>query len=705
MVFPDWTGVDHVSDELIDWQLVAKIHLGILDAIDVWISEFFVDFHSDQYLGESFVSFLEVATKEFAHWKKLSADQEHLQKYADQINILWLEVREKFAKLVFAPAMYELPPAEEEELPKISMPLPDDLLHLEEFVESLEVRVRDFFGTVKLVDWMLAFELLETQSSEPLGFFVPKPSLLWHEEEEQIQNIFFLLTRLLRANTTTTLLDALPKCLRDVCLLHMEITNWILMQVVDLRISAEGRARRIVTLLKCLAISRKRMSRMDLHENVEGVRNSRHVPSFVATAITAALVKPESRMFSYAWYLAARTTVGPVTQIQTLEQVIPQNIEGLTCFRPMTPCVGWMLERLLEIVCYVPNMVVENNRLINFDKRRYVFNFINNLTSDEDDSPKDDIATKLFTLASPSSFDLRALKETANKENQSSKHGRIKVFWGLLHSEQEKNRRDAKQRDAIERQQRNQQRAEHRRQPTTSRQEPADKKSGKRLGVNSIFKAVRPISMAFTSGWTPPQSSPRFVPPSDLPSLKGVEHGRKANISIDLRTVSSVSCTQATRDRCMWKITPETGATYLLQATSERDLDQWLKCISSVRGVATSDGGESVDALTLLSQNRLVQPVFGVSLQELCQRDHVKVPVVVEAMLSEIELRGVLIKCFLRQYADLPQVSAKSVSIEYQDHCPVSTRLSKRLMRGRMLQWTMTAGTISMSLQAYSNFS
>ena len=36
-----------------------------------------------------------------------------------------------------------------------------------------------------------------------------------------------------------------------------------------------------------------------------------------------------------------------------------------------------------------------------------------------------------------------------------------------------------------------------------------------------------------------------------------------------------------------------------------------------------------------------VLAVFGVSLEELCRRDNVKVPTVVDALLGEIEIRGI----------------------------------------------------------------
>lgn len=655
VVFPDWTGVDHVKDEAVDWFLVAKIHLGILDAIDVWISEFYMDFHCDQYLGESFVSFLDIADKELSIWEPLSPDKiPLLSKQAEKITALWRRIKEKFASLSFTPSTYENPGTGRESGFSPRIPPPDDIDGISEFVEMLDLRVAKMFAAVRLVDWMFAFELLETQSVDPMGFFVPKVSLLSHEDEDAIQDIFFLLDKLRRGKEHTTLLQALPRCLKDLCALHVDLTNWIVSQLAVPRIGFEIRSQRMATLLKALSICQQRMSGMDLHDNTDtGV--SRHVPSFVGNAIATALVRPESRMFSFAWQLAVKLACGAASSCETLEQAIPESVGVPIPAQPLTTSVGWMVERLLEIVCHVPNMLVENNRLINFDKRRYVYNFINNFTNgaegrvraaeeEQESSSARRQASKDFSLRILESYDIRTLREAANKENQISKH-RTKVFWRLLTQEQEKLRRDVKQREAMERQHKHQMRAEHRdrRQPTAMRvTEPGDKKGGKRLGVNSIFKAVRPISMAFTSGWTPPQNTYRIVPPSELPSFKGLEQNRKPVATIDLNLVASISCPRKTRDKALWKITPGSGGgtSYLLQATSEHELDDWLKVIATVRGVAVTDGAESIDLLTVASQNRVPQPVFGVQLEELCRRDNVKVPLVVEGLLTEIEMRG-----------------------------------------------------------------
>ncbi|KAL7271086.1 rho GTPase-activating protein [Rhizina undulata] len=668
VVFPDWTGVDSVGDDQVDWNLVAKIHMGILEAINIWVTEFDVDFHCDQSLGDSFISFMEIASRELAHWKNLGPDEAYLRSQAERIKELWKQLKDNFEKALLTPSRYPAAPAAQVKC--LIIPIHTDVPGIEDFVESLDSKVREYFQGVKLVDWMVAFELFESQSADPLGFFASKISLLSHEEDEVIQDIFFLLDSLRRGNSAQTLLDALPKTLRDLCALHTQMTNWILSQLVDPKMSVDKRAHRIATLLKCLTICRKRMSGMDLYESSKS-GSRQHVPSFVASAIAAALVRPESRMYSYAWYLGVKLAVGPATQIDSLEQVIPHKVEGATCTKTMTPCTGWIIERLLEIICYVPNMVVENNRLINFDKRRYVYNFIHNFTDVSVDFPSSGEGSsemETISLSAPSSFDMKTLRDNAIKENQVSKSGRIKVFWRLLHQEQEKLRRDTKQRDSIERQQRYQQRAETRRQPGSMGGGLAEKKGGKRLGVNTLIKAVRPISMALTSSWTPPQSNNRTVAPADLPILKPVEPGRKPSTTIDLTTVASISCPPGTRDRFMWKVRTENGVSYLLQATNERELEGWLKIIASVRGIAASDGAESVDALTMMSStHRIPQPVFGISLGDLCRRDKVKVPLVVESLLGEIELRGLDEVGIYRVPGSMSSINALKVALDSSD--------------------------------------
>ena len=636
VVFPDWTGMDHIEDSAVDWDLVAKIHVGILDAVDVWIDNFFMDFHCDQYLAESFMLFLDVAAKEISVWESVSSDKEHLRRRVGHIGKLWRGIKAKFAKLAFTPLVHENQATGLADL-LISIPGCSNPQAIAHFLDELDSTASCFLQNIQLVDWMFAFELLENQSANPLGFFVPKLSLLSQEEDEPIQNIFSTLSDLQCHSTSSSVLESLPKSVRDACTFHLKLNNWVLSKIVDPKLNIEQRADRIAALLKAMAIGRKRMSRMDLYEN-SNTSAPRHVPSFVGNVIATALVRPESRHFVFAWQQAAKSITGSVSHIETLEQVIPDVGDAVVSEQPLTICVGWMIERLLEIICHVPNMVVENNRLINFDKRRYVYNFVNNFTNETVHStPRG--TRKPSALIKSDFFDIKSIKDAAHRENQLSKFGRTKLFSRLLHQEQEKLRRDSKQRDILERQQRQQQRAETRRYPAPTAS-TLEKRGGKRLGVNSIFKAVRPISMALTGSWTPPQNTGRLVAPHELPTLRPIDHGRKPAWIIDLKTVASISCPRGTRQRFLWKINADNRVSYLLQAPSEKELDEWLKCIAAIRGVPTTDGAESIDALTVASHMRIQQQVFGVPLAELCRRDKAKIPVVVEALLSEIESRG-----------------------------------------------------------------
>lgn len=645
-----------MSAERIDWLMVAKIHIGILEAIHLWVSEFFVDFYCDQSLSEYFITFVAIANKELALWKDKRNESEEWRKAAEDIDKLWTDLKKLFSKQMYTPFIHTPPPITKPPA-ELVLPSPASIPELEALVDQLESAVSRSFNAVKLVDWILAFEILETQSAEPLGFFVPKMALLSNEEEMNFQDIFFLLENLRRVNSNDTVFDTLPAPLQGLCILHRRLGDWVLAQITESNIKFETRGKRISALLKCLTICRSRMSGLDLYQSSNsGPRQ--HIPSFVESAIAAALVRPESRIFAAAWGFAVEYNGGSGALVETLEQVIPKSVGLLSNNLPMTPCVGWLIERMLEIVCYVPNMLVENNRLINFDKRRYVYNLINNFTNScgyaaLEGEPQVDGEEEICLPANFDS-DRRLLRDISNRENQTHRNGKLKVFWKLSYQEQEKLRRDSKQRETIERQQRDQVRALHRRQPTLAPE--SSKKGGKRLGVNTLFKAVRPISMALTNSWTPPTTTGRIVSPHDLPLAKGMVHSRKPTATIDLLGVTGVSAPKSTRDRFMWKIRTDGGTGYLMQAPSEAEMDDWLKVIASIRGVAATDGAESIDGLTVVSQPRVALPgknqspsaeyitdipiVFGIPLEELCKRDNVKVPVVVEALLAEIELRG-----------------------------------------------------------------
>lgn len=197
-VFPDWTGVEHNDHDGIDWKLVAKIHTGVLQAISIWLTEFYVDFYSDQYLGEAFTTFLQSASAEIEVWANLASKMQDLTTDAQCIQDLWEHVNETYGRLVFRPCWNEQPICGTP-VGQIEIPLASDTTGILALVDGLNARYRESFDQIKLVDWMLAFEVLETQSADVLGFFPNRSANASHEDDEPIQNIFTLLAQLKRS--------------------------------------------------------------------------------------------------------------------------------------------------------------------------------------------------------------------------------------------------------------------------------------------------------------------------------------------------------------------------------------------------------------------------------------------------------------------------------------------------------------------------
>lgn len=617
-VFPDWTGVDNASDDKIDWTLVAKIHIGILEALDLWIQEFFADFHSDQALIESFLAFMGVATVELEVWNEREAecDDPETRETAENVRFLFSDIKNKFARRLYTPLVYpsvDLPAQRQ----RLTIPIHGGLVEIDKLVDKFDISVRLAYKAIRLTDWMTTFEILESQSVDPLGFFLPKVALLQSDEDAVLQDIYYLLPRLRRTgDPNSSLLSVLPRPVRDLWQLHQDIGDWVIGQLADPTINVDARSRRMMALIRVISVSRRRMSSLDMYDKTEIPSSSKRfpsgIPSFVESAVVAALLRPESRAFSLAWFNATRDLVGPITQIDSIEQITPSLPPGEDRMnpRPLMPCAGWLIERMLEIICYVPNMLVESNRLINFDKRRFVYNLVNNLTHpnkvDRPSMSRDEEIPPTYSVSYD--IDRKVIKEVATRENQSNKSGKIRVFWRLFYFEQDKLRRDKAQRESIDRQQRDQARMTYRRVPSMPT-EVAKQKPGKRLAVNTFIKAVRPISMAFTNTRTLPHHPGKNISPFDLPPAKGIERSRKPTFFIDLEKIQSITCGKSSRQRLMWKIRGENGTAFMFQAVDEKELDEWLKLVSSIRGITVSDGNaESVDGITLLNAPRVQLP-------------------------------------------------------------------------------------------------
>ncbi|KAF3938157.1 hypothetical protein ABW19_dt0200585 [Dactylella cylindrospora] len=646
-VFPDWTGLYQDKDEILEWPMVARIHIGILRVLSFWVDEFYVDFHGDLSLRDAFLEFLGMLSKEFVMWEQQPSTHEELPDMIEQIFNLFEDVREQFERSYYLPLR---PSSGYFTVPPLSVPVHCPLGYLEQFVDQIESQARRAFQEIRLVDWMLTFEILEMQSTELSGFLVPKSAAQSFEDEDILQNVFLVLKNLTRVEGGESVYLSLPPSIRAFALLQTDVINMIISLISDTRINAEERSQRIFSLLRCIALCQRRMSVLDMYENSSRDMARQSVPSFVGNAIATALCSPESRLFAHAWGLAGELSVGRNSELDSLQNVIPILSEESKSQAPMTVCPAWLLDRMLEIICNVPNMLIENSRLINFDKRRYVFNLVSNFFDVVPNTPNIGTNSEDYMVSSgherqtPSrlgrAMDRKHLKDFAFRENASTKSNRTKVFSRLVQKEHDKRKRDWKYRESVDKQHKGQLKASQKTKSSSLRLDPTgEKKSGRRLAVNTLFKAVRPISMAISSSWTPPTSS-RVVPPGDLPVMHAANFRTKPVIMIDLHRLAGMHSSPSFRQRQIWKLKTEDGLSCLLQATGPDDTQAWLHTLEAISGEILITDDEALDVGMASAPTAVVSPSFGVPLETLYHRDGLKVPYVVEAMLGEVERRG-----------------------------------------------------------------
>lgn len=339
--------------------------------------------------------------------------------------------------------------------------------------------------------------------------------------------------------------------------------------------------------------------------------------------MAAAAIRPESRLFTGSWFAAAKECGSSTAD--SLESIIPY-VDGQLQNKPLTPCVGWLIERMLEASCHVPNMCVETPKLINFDKRRYAYNLVGNVCDirplDEQQDMNLPEQTKrmsfLINLSKASfAIDRKVTKEHAAREAKAYGKSKNRVFTHCVGAELEKIKRDVRQREVLDRKRQHAVRA-----PTSSSN--SEKRGKSRLG--GFLKAVRPISMALGSSWTPPQSQEASgINPLDLPtfSVDKVKPFRSIPLGhSDIFPVHALS-------KSMFKIVDSSGE-YSFQAASEADSEIWLKALTRAKNSAPQTS----------QSTRQMGRVFGVPVAVVCEREQAAIPYICEVLLNEIEARG-----------------------------------------------------------------
>ena len=623
--FPDWTPIDPLDNDRVDWQLVGKIQTGVLDTISVWVGQYFADFLNTPNLGGELIRFLGVVQQELLIWDEVYKTKPYVSYFSHQIGSMARGIRKSFAATFYRPAYYSSSfrtPKNTIFMPLISFtPEHRPAEHFAIEFNELDESISRLYQQVSIEDWMATFELFEIQSTDVYGFYNPNPVAPGREEDTRLRTIYTVISQIQRPRGGGPLINALPKSLRQLHRLHNNLTAWIIAQVSDTSLGARERANRIQALVAFLRSSRQRMSHLDFYSSEQTIRLTEErvdqrlgVPSFIASAVAAALVSPESRSFGAAWSKVfeeeAKSHPGKPHCYDTLNEFVYQksppieSAPGCT----LTPCLGWIMERMLEIACYVPNMSLESTRLINFDKRRYVFNLLSNIIPGTDDFelletleqplPENSLAMQLISSdLFLRRMDLRTIREVAISEWGVSEHRPPKLFRGLVADEQRKNRRDQRRRAELEKQIRDRHKSrqigirEAPSQPDLREAARAIREPKSVRGARGMFlRTIRPLSIAISSNPFGEKPEARVVKVEELPTTVSIPPGTRPAQKLSLSSAFILSRI-AYEKPYVFTILTDDGQEYWLQAVDAQDTLEWVQ---SLMAVAASSGPKGV---------------------------------------------------------------------------------------------------------------
>ncbi|KAI7856569.1 hypothetical protein BDC45DRAFT_437141 [Circinella umbellata] len=534
--------------------------------------------------------------------------------------------------------------------------------------------VRQLFASVTLQDWIHTFDVFEAQSSDLYAWLpshkasqTPPMSMTlspvqdaptaqptdYHipQDDVMISDVFTAIEGARRsivspsAFSADDLLLAFPSSIQYLYCMHFIIRSWVIHEITSRNIDFQTRVQRIDKFLQMVVISKSATERMVLFPELRDVEDRpRRVPGFVEYAIASALISPEVRLFSKAWMCVARQ-YGPQPQQQpeTLEWLLSHvqrsihnnTTNGVDSKKSdsmvlLVPSVGWIFDRMLELCAAVPDTYNSNEHMINFDKRRYVFHFLQlvmnaqmDLEEQEQQQEDNEDSTTLRTKQKEGylSFIIcpqmnkstwKDFKDHANKENKqggsagvgggtsissirgASAKGQHGVFSKLVSEQQEKLKRNIKERDRIDKEWRDLQHKLQKRQNEQARYiEKQERKNHKHSNnnqphyhqqhlpkLNSLFRGLRPTSLSTSSSSTFNASSIATKSLTDPAGSVRFQTAKASTVINLIHSTTSVASAYTKRDH-VFRIVTEEGGQSLFQATNREDMVDWMQQINN----------------------------------------------------------------------------------------------------------------------------
>ncbi|KAK9765230.1 hypothetical protein K7432_006608 [Basidiobolus ranarum] len=539
-----------------------------------------------------------------------------------------------------------------------------------ELLTVINQHVFDLFSPISLYDWVYIVSDLELQTIDPLAWYPRKKPSPVADDEVIISDIFIAIEHCRHSVSSSsnsqarnTLFSTAPSSIVSLFRIHEAIKVWVISEIASLTIDYKLRVSRIEKFVEMIILCRNEMAalgpnRMKAFSRLTvgcdiGEDQKLYVPSFVETAIIAGLISPESRAFTKAWNDVSQNLNGGLDTLQALingceldvasgSPCVPRfpaiDIDANSEPLGLIPSLGWMIESVLEIIHYLPDLLFASGHLINFDKRLHIYHLISSFhewTMHDQSGLSQGIDMSFLTSQSgyATKPDLRQVKEFALRENSlmryssnsgttvsswSSAHQAIsvkKVFPKLVYEEQENFKRDQKERERLEREAR-----ENQLNLQRKKNEEA-KVLGKRVKEQQLRRAkIKELEMMTNlmktvlttdsvCGNSNETSITDSIPPhmttlpdpirtnngdsqtlriSSLPSFLSKVPSVKPSLAINLiNSTITVEHSYAKRDH-VFKVVSEEGCQYFLQAIDRQDMTEWVQAINNAAKEAAS---------------------------------------------------------------------------------------------------------------------
>ncbi|KAJ7058275.1 rho GTPase activating protein 22 [Mycena amicta] len=546
-----------------------------------------------------------------------------------------------------------------------------DRLDPDELVDNLDAMACAAFSNVTDEDLFVTSDLLEVQTADRIGWFLSFPP---NEDIIEIQNMYSYLqeiepTPLISELGQDSLYRLLPPGVRSCIRAYVILRKWTISQLVAPRLGLRARQSRMELVLRAIEVSRRRIL-PSYATSPQAVVDFPCPRSFVEAILTSAVLSIESRIHSRPWANIAMTRG---TQCDSITSLLSQPFSQPTpSVRQLTLDVGWLLERMLEIIA-APDVVESAQQdaqsLISFDKRRHLCALISSVRRG---GLREDVTRRAFERLNNIEkevwllqFDHRGIREEALREGSSGPGSSpaparrsVQPFQKTVAMQMEKNKRDRMLRSRLHKERVQEQtridkredqltRAMQKQAPPT----PQQKHQRSKKSMSAFLHFIRPISSAFGNDHSFHTSSTKRTPeeldfvPSGKPSL--------VVSLVDSRVTQFIN-----NDRSfVLQIDSEDGGHYILQAVNKREMTKWLESINRVTQTTAKRRltylGTPKPQIADHLQNGPIAPsrdphaVFGVDLAFLLRRevgsDEVPpgtLPSVISRCLEEIETRG-----------------------------------------------------------------